>query len=392
MDLEQLAKQVNWLEEERRRDKLTIHTLEEKLSTLEGNIPGLINQIKEISGDLIRFSSNLSRFDQIETELAQMRVEYSRSIDAVEKNHAEHNREMERVRYADLEMLNKSIAEVRKGLDPIPELKRSIQLRTEEDFRLSRLIEEVGSRVVEYRRSDDDFKRSQKLLEESQRQDTKRLTDVQGEVAAIRKRQDEQRGRVDLVSDNVRKLEMRTSELLASEAERRQAQVAFIDRQNMSQMERDRLWKEWQARFEIIEKSAVGIDAQMQALDATHRAVKKAQEGFEDITQRFERRINEITEMQRLSEDRFRQEWVAFKADDQKRWTNYSLVQEESQREITRQFEKYTERLVLLEDMSQEVQDMLQLVREENRKRLQSMLVLAREWMENYDRTFGRSG
>jgi hypothetical protein len=60
-----------------------------------------------------------------------------------------------------------------------------------------------------------------------------------------------------------------------------------------------------------------------------------AQEAFEEITQRFDRRINEITEMQRLTEDRFRQEWVSFKADDQKRWTNYSLVQEEQQREQT---------------------------------------------------------
>ena len=44
--------------------------------------------------------------------------------------------------------------------------------------------------------------------------------------------------------------------------------------------------------------------------------------------------------MTRLTEDRFRQEWVAFKADDQKRWTNYSLVQEEQSRELNRQFER----------------------------------------------------
>ena len=32
-----------------------------------------------------------------------------------------------------------------------------------------------------------------------------------------------------------------------------------------------------------------------------------------------------------LTEERFRQEWVNFKADDQKRWTNYTLAQEEQQ-------------------------------------------------------------
>ncbi len=64
------------------------------------------------------------------------------------------------------------------------------------------------------------------------------------------------------------------------------------------------------------------------------RAVKRSQDSFDEITQKFDRRINEITEMSRINEDRFRQEWGSFKTDDQKRWTNYSLSQEEQFREI----------------------------------------------------------
>jgi hypothetical protein len=96
--------------------------------------------------------------------------------------------------------------------------------------------------------------------------------------------------------------------------------------------------------------------------------------------------------MQRLTEDRFRQDWVAFRADDQKRWTNYALVQEEQQREITRSFERYSERIVALEDMTQEVQDIVQQVKEESQKRLQNLLAMAHEWVEQYDRVFGRAG
>jgi hypothetical protein len=359
---------------------------------LEGNIPGLMEQIRELSGDLAKVSSGLSRFDHLEAEQVQMRVEYTRSIDAIEKQRAEYSREMERVRYSDLESLNKGIADVRKGLEPIPELKRNIQARVEEDFRLGRLIEEVEAKVTETRRSDEEYKRGQKLLEETQRQDSKRLTDIQGELAAIRKRQDEQRGRVDLILDSSRKLEVRVNEIQAAESERRQAQVSFMDKVNMGQMEKDRIWKEWQSRFEIIEKQAMGIDVQLQSLEATHRAVKRSEQAFNDITERFERRINEITEMQRLTEDRFRQEWVAFRADDQKRWTNYSLVQEENQRELSRQLEKYHERMVLLEEAREEIQQLVKEIVEENRQRLQSLLVMARDFMETYDRTFGRSG
>jgi len=120
--------------------------------------------------------------------------------------------------------------------------------------------------------------------------------------------------------------------------------------------------------------------------------VRRAQEGFEEITQRFERRINEITEMARLNEERFRQEWVAFRADDQKRWTNYSLVQEEQQRDQTRLFEQVNERVTVLEDSIADIQEMVQRITADNQKRLQSLLAAAHEWMEEYDRTFGRTG
>lgn len=392
MDLDQLSKRLDWLDDERRKDKLIIQTLEERLAVQEKIIPGLQQQVKEMSGEITRLTTVLAKFDQIDASLAQMRIDHTRAVEAVDKNHLERSREMEKNRMADQENLSKQIGEVRRGLEPIPELRKSIQARMEEDFRLGRLIEEANQKILEYRRSDDEYRRAQKLLEENLRQEAKRVTDMQGEVVALRKRHDEQRGRVDLVADSARKVELRIGEFQTAEAERRQTIAVFIDKQNMMNAERDRVWKEWQARFDLIERQGVGLDAQLQAIEATHRSIRRSQESFDEITQRFDRRINEITEMQRLTEDRFRQEWVAFKSDDQKRWTNYALVQEEQQREQGRYFERNNERIVSLEDLTQEMRDIIQLIREENQKQLQSLLAMAHEWVEQYERTFGRSG
>lgn len=237
MDLDQLEKHLDWLDEERRKDKTIIATLEERLGRLEGEAPALKQQVKELSGEVVRLTAMLARFDQIESSVGQIRVDAARSLDVVEKARQEREREMEKARLADQELLNRSIAEVRRGLEPIPELRKAIQARMEEDFRLGRLIEEVNQKITEYRRGDEDFRRSIKLLEESLRQETKRLTDIQGEMAAVRKRQDEQRGKMDLATDSVRKMEMRINEFQAAESERRQAQSAFIDKQNMAAVE-----------------------------------------------------------------------------------------------------------------------------------------------------------
>ena len=392
MDLDQLQKRMDWMEGERRKDKAIIDTLERRIAAYEGVHPRLEQEIKDINGEVVRVSMMMVRFDQIDANVSNLKVDLNRSIDLVDKARVEHDREVEKARLGDLEMLNKSIAEVRKGLDPIPDLKKAIQVRMEEDYRLGRMIEETELKIVEGRRSDEEYRRAQKLLEEGQRQDGKRLADLQGEVSAMRKRLDEQRGKLDLAADGVRRMDTRITDIQSAETERRQAQTAFVDRQNMAYMERERIWKDWQGRFEAIERQAAGLDAQLQQLDTTNRTVKRAQEAFEDITQRFERRINEITEMQRLTEERYRQEWVAFRADDQKRWTSYSLVQEEQQRELGRQSDRFSERITALEDLLQEVRDFVQLINAENQKRLQNLLAVAHDWMEEYDRAFGRSG
>ena len=386
--VEQLKSNLSWLENERRKDKTALDSLEARLANLESGLPPINQQLIQLSSDLARASSQLSRFDQIETNILQIRVETNRTLETIEKQRVERERETEKNRRSDLETVNKSVGELRKGLDPIPDLKKGVQARVDEDFRLSRLVEEVDQKITEYKRSDEEFKRALRILEETQRADNKRLTDLQGELAGIRKRQDEQRGKVELVGESQRKLELRISEMQAAETERRSTQTNFIDKQTLWQVERDRTWKEMQSKFEEITKQTVNLDAQLQSLDATQRAVKRSQEAFDDITQRFERRTNEITEMQRLVEDRFRQEWVSYKADDQKRWTNYSLSVEEQQREFNRTFEKYNERLLLMEDMSLELRDQLHLLIEEEQKRLQSVVAAAHQWMEEFAKTF----
>jgi len=388
MDFEQIAKRLEWLDDERRKDKTTIATLEKRISALEGSIPEVRDQLKEINTQVARIEAALSRIDQLEENLAKIKVENSRALETIEKQRAERDRELEKVRREDLESLHKAIGDTRKELETLPEMRTKIQARIEEEYRLSRLITEVEKKFNENQRADEEYRRSIKLLEEGRRQDTKRLTDLSAETSVLRKRHDEQRGKVDVAVDSVRKLELRVSEFAALEAERKQAQVAFIEKQSMQNLERERVWKEWQTQFETVTRQALDLQSQMQALDATHRTVKRAQESFEETRQRFERRLNEITEMQRLVEERFRNEWVNFKSDDQKRWTNYTISQEELQRELNRKFEKQTERLVKIEDLTQELNDTVEVILNDTRQRLQKMLAFTQEILENNQQNF----
>lgn len=391
MDIDQAVKRVQWIEEERRKDKDTIAMMENRIVTLEGSFRAITQQNKDISGEVTRLAVVITRMDQHDANLLQLRVETKHLIEELDKDIKKREDEAEKVRRVEVKTIDNNVVEVRKELGAIPKLEKGILTCAEDDVRMRRSIDELREKIEGVRHEEEEYTRTFRILEDGRRQDAKRLTDLQGEVAALRKRVDDHRGQIEVGNTGLRKIETRLNELVLVEAERRDAMTAFIDKQVLTQVERDRVWKEWQTRFETIEKQAIDVEAQLVTLESTHREAKRVQVSLEELTQRVERRINEITEIQRLVEERFRQEWMTFKADDQKRWTNYTLTQEEQRNEVNRQYTKIIEQVTQLEDSLQEIQDLVHQVNELAEKRLQALLALAHDWVSTYERTMGRA-
>jgi len=285
-----------------------------------------------------------------------------------------------------IDSLNKSIVEVRKIKEPIVGIKRELKINADEEVRQSQMISAWEKRLQEVIEMVDELKLIQKAAEGPRRQDAKRLVDLQGAISAARKHMDEVREKNELFNDNIRRIETRLNEILSSEAERRQSQAGFIETQARLQIDRDRALKEVEEYLSNIHKQTGMMDVQLQEWDAIQRAAKRAQESYEEIVQKFERRINEITEMQRLAEDRFRQEWVTFKADDQKRWNSFILSQDETHKDDRSSVGKVEERLTTLEDLVQTQQDVLQQTKEANEQLFQGLLAQIHELLSAYER------
>jgi chromosome segregation ATPase len=391
MELDQIMKQLEWLDGERRKDKDILAKQEDRIMALEGNLPALYQQIKDLNSEITRLAAIVGRMDNYDEALLQHRVEVNRQFEEIDKQAKKREEELEKVRRVEMRSVDTSIAEVRKEVEGIAGLRRGLQARVDEEVRLGRLIDELRVKLQEMQRSEEEYSRNYRLIEDGRRQDAKRLVDIQGEVAALRKRADEQRGQTELLNSNYRKVDARLAELMTVEAERREAQAAFLDKQALAQVEYERSWKEWQARIDAVEGQGADVERHLATLDETHRSIKRLKETTEELVQRVERRVSEITEVQRLTEERFRQDWVTFKADDQKRWTNYTLTLDEQRSEILRNFEKMVGQISQLEEYIQELKDAIEQMVDQNEKRLQSLLSLAHDWVAEYERTEGRA-
>ncbi|MGA7194668.1 MAG: hypothetical protein WBW94_13655 [Anaerolineales bacterium] len=390
MEFEQITKRLEWLDDQERKSKASVSEIGKSLTTLETTVNAISKQLKTLTkevSDLGPAAARLNQFDQI---LAKQRAELNKAFEDIEKNAQRREREAIKQRQIELKEINVAIDELRAATDFQP-FKKQLKDQALEDKRLSLAIQDIQPKIDEALKQIEAGLNISKESEETHRQNLKRITDIQAEMAAVRKHADEARDKTTLHSDSIRNVENRIAELIESEAGRKEAQTAFLDQQVLAQVERDRSWKDWQAKYETFKKQAENMELQVAALDDTIRAAKRSQDAYNELNQKLERRIAEISEMQRLAEDRIRQEWVAFKAEEQKRWTSHSLSQEEAMRDLRKDLDKIEGRVTELNDSSQTLQDQLQQTSSATEQQLQELMNVSHEWLTAYERIMGHN-
>ena len=385
MEFEQIIKRVDWLDEQQRKNKTTLGELGDQLTALEASVNALTKQLKTVSKEFSDISMAAARLNQFDQIMEKQRADLNRSLEAAEKQAVRREADTSRLYRAELDEIKKKLAR----LDEVAELNKKFKERVHEEQRLNLALQDMQTKVEEVVTQNGNMLLAQKTMEDASRQDAKRLADLQGELAAIRKRADEAREKTILHADNIRSLENRVNELVQTENSRIETQASFLERQAAAQMERDKAWKDWQETYNTFKKQAENMEAQMTALDDSIRAAKRAQDAYNDLNQKLERRIAEVSEMQRLGEDRIRQEWVAFKADEQKRWTGHSLSQEEAMRDLRKDMDKLEQRVTSLDDASQTMQDQLHQTTDTTEKQLQELMNISNEWLTAYERIMG---
>ncbi len=390
MDLEQIIQRLEWLDEQRRKDRAQISELQNRLANYEGQHNVLVGRIKTLEAELADLKSLAPRLGQFDQALEKQRADTLKMFAERDKRTQRQWREAENRWQTQVDDLSRRIRETANRLDVLPEIQSALATLDQADQRLRRDLSKLEGKLGSIFETLDDLQRAQRILDENRRQDLKRVADLQGEIAAVRRRVEEVREKIDLASDTAKMLDMRINALMAAEEERRRAQLEFIESQSRRQAEHERAWKDMQTRFQAFADQAASLDTQLGTIQETHRQVKRALDQFTDINQRLERRITEITEMQRLAEDRMRQEWVAFKADDQKRWTSYTLTSDAQYKDLKEQLQKTSDRITELMDELQTQRDLFDQASDAAEAQLQALMNWAHQWLESFSQRSDR--
>ena len=195
--------------------------------------------------------------------VARQREDAKKALDEIEKKFQKREQEIIQQHQKDIEPFHKEIDELKQALKDIPPLQRDLKARVKEDERLYAEINTLKPSIDEAVRAVEESIRSQRAFEETRKQDIKRVADLQGELVAIRARIEEARSKADLTADSFKNIDNRINEILVSEAERKSAQNAFIEKQTIAQIDRERSFKDWEERYIRSEERRVGKECRL---------------------------------------------------------------------------------------------------------------------------------
>jgi chromosome segregation ATPase len=349
MEPKQTAQMVSWLDEERRKDKALIVKLEERVASQTTLTEEQARRIQTLEGELASLRTTALSVSLFDDSISRLRTEMNGMFEQLQQRNTS-DQDLKKVRETMRESAAKAVDDLRQEV--MTRIDREAQPRRAEEERLSRVSIELQNYADNLSKGLEEFQRSLTFLEEQRRQDSRRLSDVHSEVAEATKRVEGQQTKSELLEELSRRNERSLAELTTTVLEVKQQRQTWFEQETLANQEREKAMADALHR---VEDNLKTFNKQTATWTETHRTMKKQVDDFERLADRVDRRLNELAEMQRLSEERFRHEWEEFQQEDQKRFRQFTLTNEEAWRGNEKFVKTVTEQLAGLAEQSEQL-------------------------------------
>ena len=379
MELEKLFSRMDSIEEQMKSISNSLLSMNTHINEVDERANAFLGMVRDQNKEIARLNSAIMGLGKFDGAINQIRTDFNRKIEEMQTQH----KQEEQIR---TNLIAQDIKNMQGQFEPIKkEIKNDYEKRfvvfIEENTRLVNKFKEIEEKNKENIVSSDELKISLAALQQDVRRTTKQVEGMKADQDVFRDSQSDMRSKIETITDSLRTSETRLNELVSTESERRQNQLDFMEKQSIQLGDRERIWAEWSQQFDHTISQVNDLLPDLQKQQFT---LKQTKEDLDSATQQFERRIKEITEMNRLMDEKFKKEWDTFKADAEKRWANISLVLDDSQGGYLDKLKALQERMVFVEDNNHEMQEVLLLMSTEVQKGMQNIMKMVNGWMDAF--------
>ena len=345
MEINQLASMIEWLDEERRRDKAMIALLEERMAQQTDTIEGMSRRVNTVETEQTIIKQDTLPVQKEQDIIERVRLEMEEKLENAEARRLTAERETERRIDLQRENMQRTVRELLEKAERIERQLGNIgELQTEGD-RLTNAMRILNQEIDDLSKQLEGPDRRLTFLEEQRRTDTRRLAEIETELPEYKKSVDGIQPKIALLEEMAVRNERRIQDFNNVDRDRREQIQQFIDQQQLMVQQRDQQLSDLTKRFGIHDEELQKNIERFEVWAQAYREMKRIIDDFNRIGDRLERRINEASEMQRLSEERFREEWNDWRDEDQKRWKQLTLSSDEVWRNHDREFENFIGRV-----------------------------------------------
>jgi len=362
MDVAQLAQMVNWLDEEHRRDRAEIARLQQRVESQSADIIEQARRIQELEARQAGKQDDFAKFGQLEHAIQNAKQELSSLVERGETARVQMQRELERGRLTDREVLSREISEVRRELPRIGRLEEALGNRATEDERLGELIMGVRNQLGTLAKDIEERTRQIPFLSEQRTSDTRRIAQLQQETVELFKRIEAVGGRIPLLEEGIKSVNTEVEKWPPVVETQRDQQAKFMEEVRSTIVDREQVLTRWQETIEeqksVVNQAYERVQSFAQQIDIGRRSVHEMQE-FKDL---ILRELSQVKELQRLAEDRLRRAMDEFSEEYDKKRRKGELhqdhvwsEQEKYNREVVEKFPPILHDIKVLETLVQQV-------------------------------------
>ena len=341
MDTDQLTQMVTWLDEEHRRDRGEVAKLQQRIEGQATEVVEQARRIQELESQLASTQAQLVRFNQVDQSMQQLKNELVLML----QRQDEQRREAERIRATEREAISRGMSEVRKELPRFNRIEEELQQRKAEDQRLSEIVMAMRQQVNSVNNDIDERTRSIPFLSEQRTQDTKRIARLQQESVELFKRTEGVSAKLPALEAPIQRVERSVTSVQPIPGQLREEVASFVEGQKLKDVERERQLVVWREEFEQQRDGIAKQQQRLQDFDSHITESKRILLGLQGFEESIRREQHQVSELQRLAEERQRKSLDDFLAEDEKRWKKQTLEwdhrwieQDKSNRDLAVQF------------------------------------------------------
>jgi chromosome segregation ATPase len=345
MDANALSRMIEWLDEERRRDRSRIAKLEETIATQQDAIEAMTRRLNTLESSQTEMRNQFLPVGRDNEIVEFLREEFKETVENLEGKRISSEREAERRADISREALLRPLRDLGERVDVLERTHDELGTARVERDRVGIALNALQQRVEDITKRFEDPEKRLSYLEEQRRQDARRILESQSEVPELRRQIDSLRQRSDLIENLAQRAERLAIDVQNNDTSRQQNQQAFMEQQALLSLQRDQRVEEIHRSFSQAEDEMRKRSERFEQWSETYRQMKRVVDDNERLGDRMERRLNEIQELVRISEDRIRQEWQGFTSDEDKRRQKFTSTNDETWRIHKREFDELRARV-----------------------------------------------